>query len=165
MFMKGNREITDVQKQFVTKVKVLKLRGVKAFRGWKELCGAYNNVDATEVDFKNIVRDIKSYIGDYDAQILAAVFSADVISIKNYLLFGEVLSDATYGTNKYDILFVSFMGVDYHKRFITFGAALLADEGLECYTWLFNTFLEATGGHHPIIIITNQDKSMKSVIP
>ncbi|XP_074293521.1 protein FAR1-RELATED SEQUENCE 5-like [Silene latifolia] len=164
--------MTDIQKQFVTKVKVLKLGGVKAFRGWKELYRAYNNVSATEVDFKNFVMDIKSYTGDYDAQMFvenlimkketrssfyfdfqldeinspAAVFLADVISIKNYLLFGEVLSaDATYGTNKYNMVFVSFTGVDHHKRCITFGAALLADEGLECYTWLFNTFLEALG--------------------
>ncbi|XP_074289027.1 protein FAR-RED IMPAIRED RESPONSE 1-like [Silene latifolia] len=63
------------------------------------------------------------------------------------------------------MVFVPFTGVDHHKRCITFGAALLADEGLECYTWLFNIFLEAMGGHHPIIIITDQDKSTKSVIP
>ncbi|XP_074298001.1 protein FAR1-RELATED SEQUENCE 5-like [Silene latifolia] len=138
--------------------------------------GCYNNnVGATKVDFKNFVRDIKSCIGDYDAQMfienlirkkgtcssfyfdfqldeknrLAAVFWADVISIKNYLLFGEVLSTgATYGTNTYDMLFVPFTKVDHHKRCISFGAALLAGEGLECYTWLFNTFLEAMGGHH-----------------
>ncbi|XP_074288744.1 protein FAR1-RELATED SEQUENCE 5-like [Silene latifolia] len=53
IFLKGNRKMTEVQKQFVTKVKVLKLGGVKAYRGWKELCGGYNNIGATEVDFKN----------------------------------------------------------------------------------------------------------------
>ncbi|XP_074291898.1 protein FAR1-RELATED SEQUENCE 5-like [Silene latifolia] len=109
--------MTEVQKQFVTKVKVLKLGGVKAYRGWKELCGGYDNIGATEIDFKNFVRDIKTYI--------------DPICIKNYMLFGEVLSaDATYGTNKYNM-----------------------------------TFLEAMGGCQPRIIITDQDKSMKSVVP
>ncbi|XP_074277928.1 protein FAR1-RELATED SEQUENCE 5-like [Silene latifolia] len=117
IFLKGNRKMTEVQKQFVTKVKVLKLGGVKAYRGWKELCGGYDNIGATEVDFKNIVRDIKTYI--------------DPICIKNYMLFGEVLSaDATYGTNKYDMVFVPFTGVDHHKRCITFGAGLIGDEYL-----------------------------------
>ncbi|XP_074313774.1 protein FAR1-RELATED SEQUENCE 5-like [Silene latifolia] len=104
--------MTEVQKQFVTKVKVLKLGGVKAYRGWKELCGGYNNIGATEVDFKNFVRDIKTYIGNFDAQMfvenligrkdtcssfyfdfivdenkcLAGVFWADPIRIKNYIV-------------------------------------------------------------------------------
>ncbi|XP_074291173.1 protein FAR1-RELATED SEQUENCE 5-like [Silene latifolia] len=69
IFLKGNRKMTEVQKQFVTKVKVLKLGGVKAYRGWKELCGGYNNIGATEVDFKNFVSDIKTNIGNFDAQM------------------------------------------------------------------------------------------------
>ncbi|XP_074282682.1 protein FAR1-RELATED SEQUENCE 5-like [Silene latifolia] len=146
ILLKGNRKMTEVQKQFVTKVKVLKLGGVKAYRGWKELCGGYDNIGATEIDFKNFVRDIKTYIGNFDVQMfvenligkkgtcssfyfdfivdenkcLAVVFWADPICIKNYMMFGEVLSaDATYGTNKYDMVFVPFTGVDHHKRCIT----------------------------------------------
>ncbi|XP_074271417.1 protein FAR1-RELATED SEQUENCE 5-like [Silene latifolia] len=184
--------MTEVQKQFVTKVEVLKLGGVKAYRGWKELCGGYDNIGATKVDFKNFVRGIKTYIGNFDAQMfvenligrkdtcssfyfdfivdenkcLAGVFWADPICIKNYMLFGEVLSaDATYGINKYDMVFVPFTGVDHHKRCITFGAGLIGDKSIECYTWLFKTFLEAMGGCQPRIIITDQDKSMKSVVP
>ncbi|XP_074304873.1 protein FAR1-RELATED SEQUENCE 5-like [Silene latifolia] len=82
------------------------------------------------------------------------------------MLFGEVLSaDATYGTNKYDMVFVPFTGVDHHKRCITFGARLIGDESIESYTWLFKTFLEAMSGCQPRIIITDQDKSIKSVVP
>ncbi|XP_074267136.1 protein FAR1-RELATED SEQUENCE 5-like [Silene latifolia] len=139
IFLKGNRKMTEVQKQFVTKVKVLKLGGVKAYRGWKELCGGYDNIGATEVDFKNFVRDIKIYIDEN--KCLAGVFWADPICIKNYMLFGEVLSaDATYVTNKYDMVFVPFTGVDHHKRCINFGAGLIGDEIIECYRWLFKTF-------------------------
>ncbi|XP_074297987.1 protein FAR1-RELATED SEQUENCE 5-like [Silene latifolia] len=164
IFLKGNRKMTEVQKKFVTKVKVLKLGGVKAYRGWEELCGGYDNIGATEDDFKNFVRDIKTYIDEN--KYLAKVFWADPICIKNYMLFGEVLSaDATYVTNKYDMVFVPFTGDNHHKRCITFGARLIGDESIECYTWLFKTFLEAMGGCQPRIIITDQDKSMKSVVP
>ncbi|XP_074277708.1 protein FAR1-RELATED SEQUENCE 5-like [Silene latifolia] len=97
---------------------------------------------------------------------LAGVFWSDLICIKNYILCGEVLSaDATYGTNKYDMVFVPFTGVDHHKRCIIFGAGLIGDKSIECYTWMFKTFLEAMGGRQPRIIITDQDKSMKSVVP
>ncbi|XP_074292215.1 protein FAR1-RELATED SEQUENCE 5-like [Silene latifolia] len=145
--------MTEVQKQFVTKVKVLKLGGVKAYRGWKELCGGYNNIGATEVDFKNFVRDIKTCIGNFDAQMF----------VEN--LIGRKDTYATYGTNKYAMVFVPFTGVDHHKRCITFGAGLIGDESIECYTWLFKTFFEAMGGCQPRIIISDQDKSMKSVVP
>ncbi|XP_074290430.1 protein FAR1-RELATED SEQUENCE 5-like [Silene latifolia] len=175
IFLKGNRK-----------------GGVKAYRGCKELYGGYDNIGGTEVDFKNFVRDIKTYIGNFDVQMfvenligkkdtcnsfyfdfivdenkcLAGVFWADPICIKNYMLFGEVLSaDATYGTNKYDMVFVSFTGVDHHKRCIIFGAGLMGDESIECYTWLFKTILEAMGGCQPRIIITDHDKSEKSVVP
>ncbi|XP_074298349.1 protein FAR1-RELATED SEQUENCE 5-like [Silene latifolia] len=63
------------------------------------------------------------------------------------------------------MVFVPFTGVDHHKRCITFGAGLIGDESIECYTWLFKTFLEAMSGCQPRIIITDQDKSMKSVVP
>ncbi|XP_074297664.1 protein FAR1-RELATED SEQUENCE 5-like [Silene latifolia] len=192
MFLKGNRKMIEVHKQVVTKGKVLKLGVVKAYRGWKELCGGYDNISATEVDFKNFVRDIKTYIGNFDAQMfvenligkkdtcssfyfdfivdenkcLAGAFWADLICIKNYMLFGEMLSvDATYRTNKYDMVFVPFTGIDRHKRCITFAAGLIGDESIECYRWQFKTFLEAMGGRHPRITITDQDKSMKSVVP
>ncbi|XP_074278286.1 protein FAR1-RELATED SEQUENCE 5-like [Silene latifolia] len=154
IFLKGNRKMTEVQKQLVTKVKVLKLGGVKAYRGWKDLCGGYDNIGATEVDFKNFVRDIKTYIGNFDAQM----FVDNLIGKKD-------TSDATYGTNKYDMVFVPFTRVDHHKRCITFGAGLLGDESIDCYRWLFKTFLEEMGGCQPRIIITDQDKSMKSVVP
>lgn len=188
MFLKGNRTMTSVQKTFVAKAARLKLGGVKAFRGWKELSGGYGNVGATEVDFKNFVRDMKSYIGDFDGQMfvenfirkkntcssfyfdfeideqsrLSRVFWSDPISIKNYNLFGEMCSvDATYNTNKYSMVFVPFTGVDHHKRCVTFGAGLLAHEDTDSYTWLFKTFLDAMGGCQPKVLITDQDPAMK----
>ncbi|KAL9236122.1 hypothetical protein vseg_010826 [Gypsophila vaccaria] len=74
MFLKGNKGMTTVRKTFVAKAARLKLGGVKAFRGWKKLSGGYGNVGATKVDFKNFVRDMKKYIGDYDGQMFIGNF-------------------------------------------------------------------------------------------
>ncbi|KAK9666144.1 hypothetical protein RND81_14G163800 [Saponaria officinalis] len=163
MFLKGNKNMTSVQKNFVAKAARLKLGGVRAFRGWKELSGGYNNVGSSENDFKNFVRDMKKYIGDFDGQMfienfmrkkemcktfyfnfqvdddnkLCRVFWADTINIKNYLLFGDTISvDSTYRTNKYNMVFVPFTGVDHHKRCVNFGAGLLAHEDIDSFEWL-----------------------------
>lgn len=191
MFLKENRNMTSIQKTFVAKAARLKLGGVRAFRGWKELSGGYHNVGATEVDFKNFVRDMKNYVGDFDGQMfvenlirnketcrsfyfdfdvdensrLSRLFWADPISIKNYLLFGEMVSvDSTFNTNKYRMIFVPFTGVDHHKRCITFAFGLIAHEDVESYEWLFRNFLEAMGGCYPKVMITDQDPAMKIAI-
>ncbi|XP_074291423.1 protein FAR1-RELATED SEQUENCE 5-like [Silene latifolia] len=147
IFLKGNRKMTEGHKTYIGNFDAQMF--VENLIGRKDTCSSFY--------FDFIVDENKC---------LAGVFWADSIYIKNYMLFGEVLSaDATYGTNKYDMVFVPFTGVDHHKRCITFGARLIGDESIECYTWLFKTFLEAMGGYQPRIIITDQDKSMKSVVP
>jgi hypothetical protein len=44
------------------------------------------------------------------------------------------------------------------------GAAFLADEKIESYVWLFETFLKAMGGVAPHLITTDEDASMKAAI-
>ncbi|KAK9749353.1 hypothetical protein RND81_02G119900 [Saponaria officinalis] len=179
MFLKENRNMTFVQKNFIVKTARLKLGGVKAFRG------------PSEIDFKNLVRDMKKYIGHFDGQMfienfkrkketypsfyfnfqvnehgrLSRVFWADTICIKNYLLFGDMLSvDSTFRTNRCNMVFVPFTGVDHHKRCVTFGAGLLAHEDVESYEWLFATFMDAMGNCQPKVLITDQDPMMKIAI-
>ena len=90
---------------------------------------------------------------------------ADGLSRKNYSLFGDVVSfDTTYNTNKYCMIFAPFTGVNHHRQSITFGAAFLADEKVDSFVWLFETFLKAMGGHKPVVIITGQDLAMKIAI-
>jgi hypothetical protein len=96
---------------------------------------------------------------------LFRVFWADTTSRKNYVHFGDVLSfDTTYSTNQYDMKFTPFTGVNHHMRSILFGSAFLADEKIESYVWLFNTFLRAMGGKAPSFIVTDEDASIKAAI-
>ncbi|XP_074288135.1 protein FAR1-RELATED SEQUENCE 5-like [Silene latifolia] len=143
-----------------------------------------SNVGASLEDFKNFSRDIKKFLSEGDAQMLiehfmkikrmcpsfyfdfevdekgrlSHVFWADPISIKNYLLFGDMTSfDTTFRKNKYRMIFAPFTGVDHHKRCVTFGAGLLINESKESFAWLFTKFLEAMGGRYPVCIITDED--------
>lgn len=191
LFMKENRNMTSVQKTFVVKAARLKLGPVRAYRGWKELSGGYGNVGASEADFKNFIRDLKLYIGDFDGQMfienfirrketcpsfffdfevdennrLSRVFWADPICRKNNVFFGEMVSiDATYGTNKYDMKFVPITGVDNHKRCVVLGAGLITNEDVESFQWLFKAYLVSSGDRPPRVIISDQDPAMKIAI-
>ncbi|KAK1406148.1 hypothetical protein QVD17_41435 [Tagetes erecta] len=82
----------------------------------------------------------------------------------NYEAFGDVFaSDATYGTNMYNMIFVPFTRVDHHKRCVTFGAGLLYDETIESYKWLLSRFLDTHKKHH-LLVLTNQDAAMKQAV-
>ncbi|XP_052291650.1 protein FAR1-RELATED SEQUENCE 5-like [Citrus sinensis] len=92
-------------------------------------------------------------------------FWVDARSRLAYHCFGDVVSfDTTYRTNKYDMPFAPFTGVNHHLQSIQFGCALLQDETEVTFQWLFETWLEAMGGRPPVSIITDQDLAMKRAI-
>jgi hypothetical protein len=96
---------------------------------------------------------------------LVYIFWTDATSRKNYRHFGDLVSfDTTYSTNQYNMIFASFIGVNHHMQSVLFGAAFIANEKIESYEWLFQTFLLAMGGKAPRLIITDEDASMKSAI-
>ncbi|XP_058073135.1 protein FAR1-RELATED SEQUENCE 5-like [Magnolia sinica] len=101
---------------------------------------------------------------DEDDQI-TNMFWADAKSIMDYGIFGDVVCfDTTYRVNSYGRPFAPFIGVNHHKQTIIFGAALLYDETIESFKWLFQTFLSAMSGKQPITILTDQDAAMANAI-
>ncbi|KAJ3676892.1 hypothetical protein LUZ60_002616 [Juncus effusus] len=92
-------------------------------------------------------------------------FWVDDRSRAAYHYFGDVITfDTTYRTNKYKMPFAPFTGVNHHLQSIQFGCALMQDETAESFKWVFETWLEAMGGHAPNAIITDQDLAMKIAI-
>ncbi|XP_074299494.1 protein FAR1-RELATED SEQUENCE 1-like [Silene latifolia] len=57
--------------------------------------------------------------------------------------------------------FTPFIGVDHHKRSVTFCGALVAHEDADLFKWVFTRFLAAMGGKEPNYIITDQDAAIK----
>ncbi|KAK1379352.1 hypothetical protein POM88_026096 [Heracleum sosnowskyi] len=67
---------------------------------------------------------------------LTRLFWADGIGRQNYEVFGDVVSfDATYRTNRYNMVFVPLIGIDNHWKSVTFAGALLESESSENFTW------------------------------
>lgn len=106
-----------------------------------------------------------------DTGFFRRCFWADDESRKSYLYFGDsIVFDTTYNTNKYNMLFAPFVGVNHHRQTIIFGCGLLSDEKIESFTWLFKKFLECMSIRgHPRVIITDQDaaiaRSISEVFP
>ncbi|VFQ60774.1 unnamed protein product [Cuscuta campestris] len=186
-FLKLNRNLDIGHKKFMLNCAKANIGTMKSYRLFKESVGGYDNVGATAVDFKNFKRDLKAYIAGGDAQMvidklfrkhetcsafffeydvdesdqLTRLFWCDPVARKNYSLFGDVVSfDATYETNRYNMIFAPFTSVDNHCKCITFGAGLLTREDDESYAWLFRRFLNAMG-NAPKCIITDQDLSLR----
>ncbi|XP_042519166.1 protein FAR1-RELATED SEQUENCE 5-like [Macadamia integrifolia] len=82
---------------------------------------------------------------DSDEQI-TNIFWADPKMRIDYAQFGDVVSfDTTFCTNKEYRSFGIFDGFNHHRGLIIFGAALLYDETVESFSWLFEAFAEANG--------------------
>ncbi|KAL3524650.1 hypothetical protein ACH5RR_013022 [Cinchona calisaya] len=89
----------------------------------------------------------------------------DAKSRYDYANFCDVVSfDTTYVRNKYKMPLALFVGVNQHYQFILLGCALISDESDGTYSWVMKTWLKAMGGQPPKIIVTDQDKVLKSVV-
>ncbi|XP_078158902.1 protein FAR1-RELATED SEQUENCE 5-like [Carex rostrata] len=99
---------------------------------------------------------------DEDDQI-TNIFWADGRSLLDYDCFGNVVCfDTTYKTNGYGRPFAPFFGVNHHKQTVVFAGALLYDEKVESFEWLFHTFTHVVGGKAPKVILIDQDAAMRA---
>jgi hypothetical protein len=60
--------------------------------------------------------------------------------------------------------FAPFVGVNHHSKLILFGVALISRKNTEIFLWLFETWLKCMNDRSSNVIITDQDRVMKSVI-
>ncbi|XP_076924989.1 protein FAR1-RELATED SEQUENCE 5-like [Bidens hawaiensis] len=171
-FVRSNRKLTHVQEDMLYELSTLNLGPVKAFNILRTKYGGFEEVGASKDDCKNFKQRLNYFIGEFDAEMvvqrlngkkrcnddfsfeytvndngqLTRLFWADEISKKNYLAFGDIIAfDATFKTNKYKMVFVSFTAIDNHCRNITVGAGLLSSESIESYTWFLEVFLDSFG--------------------
>nr|GEX00225.1 protein FAR1-related sequence 5-like [Tanacetum cinerariifolium] len=139
-FTKKQRKMNQSEKIFVVKAAINK---IGATRAHNLLCSMKGGVENSE---------------------LIAMFWADEVAKCNYKEFGDIVSfDATFNSNKYNMKFVSFIGIDNHEQYVTLGSRMLLHEDTKSYTWLLNAFMTAFS-YEPTMIVTDQDGSMKRAI-
>ncbi|XP_022042175.1 protein FAR1-RELATED SEQUENCE 5-like [Helianthus annuus] len=126
-FLKENRGVDRAHEDMINKMSNLNIGPVRAFNIMKEVCGGFDKVGATKVDFKNFKKELNLFIGESDAEmfvkrlmrknfflpnfsckyqmmdegVLKCIFWADEDMKRNFYMFGGVVSfDATYKRNK-----------------------------------------------------------------
>ncbi|XP_010250207.1 PREDICTED: protein FAR1-RELATED SEQUENCE 6 [Nelumbo nucifera] len=100
-----------------------------------------------------------------DEGCLRNVFWADARSRAAYVYFGDVVAfDTMYLTKKYDIPFVSFLGVNHHGQTVLLGCGLLANDEVESFIWLFKAWLTCMSERSPYALITDQPRNVQKAV-
>ncbi|XP_023771369.2 protein FAR1-RELATED SEQUENCE 5-like [Lactuca sativa] len=187
--LKKARQMSYSEKEFIVRSSTSKIGPTMAHKLRASLRSGYEFVKPKVVDYKNLRRDINRVIGYKDAQmivntmndrrahypnysfefnyqddVLDCMFWADEMEKTYYAEFGDAISfDATFRTNKYRMVFVSFTAIDHHKKSVIVGSVLLSNESIESYSWLLKAFLK-THGKEPTLVLTDQDATIKQVV-
>nr|XP_043614777.1 protein FAR1-RELATED SEQUENCE 5-like [Erigeron canadensis] len=187
--LKKSRQLGFAEMNFIHKVSISNIGATRAHHIYSNIQGSYKKTHGTVTDFKNHKTAIDCYIGLDDAQMLinkmentlqcvrgfsfnykvedknlAGLFWADETAKLNFKEFGDIISfDATYRTNKYNLIFVPFTAIDNHKKTVSIGAGMLHNEKSDSYKWLIENFLQAFGSQ-PKMVVTDQDPAMKKAI-
>ncbi|GKA26307.1 regulation of nuclear pre-mRNA domain-containing protein 1B [Tanacetum coccineum] len=146
--------MTQGEKMFVVKAATNKIGATRAHNLLSSMKGGYDYVHGTTDDFKNHQRDANGFIGESDAQMLinkmknrkmyvpnftfqyrvetielVAMFWVDEVAKCNYKEFGDIVSfDATFNSNKYNMKFVPFIGVDNHGKCVTLEPTMIVTD-------------------------------------
>ncbi|XP_076945027.1 protein FAR1-RELATED SEQUENCE 5-like [Bidens hawaiensis] len=186
---KISRKLSFSTKKIIHRMSLNRIVHTVAHRLLVSIKSSHHYVRGTPIDFKKFYNGMRIFIGDRDSQLfidrlkdryesfpefffdftfengkLTSIFWADEISKLNYKAFGLVLAfDATCQTYRYKMIFVSFTGVDHHKKCVTFGAALISSETIDSYKWLLLSFLNCHG-EQPKLVLSDQDPSMRVAI-
>ncbi|RYQ83039.1 hypothetical protein Ahy_B10g101657 [Arachis hypogaea] len=82
----------------------------------------------------------------------------------SYEYYGDVVSfDTTYRRNRHGLPFASFIGVNHHGKSTLLGCALLGNEEIPSFEWVFTQWVRCIGTA-PKGIITDQCKAMAGAI-
>ncbi|GJS18790.1 FAR1-related sequence 5-like protein [Tanacetum coccineum] len=151
---KKQRKMPQAKKIFVVRASTMRLDATKAHNLYCKMKGGTQKKFVPNFKFHYLVENSE----------LVAMFWADEVAKCNYKEFGDIISfDATFRTNKYDMVFVPFTGIDNHLKCVNFGSGMLLREDTEAYTWLLTSFMTAHE-KQPTMVVTDQDGAMKRAI-
>ncbi|GKV01838.1 hypothetical protein SLEP1_g14356 [Rubroshorea leprosula] len=96
---------------------------------------------------------------------ISSLFWVDSQTLATYQYFNDVVAfDTTYLTNRYDMPFAPFCGMNHDGQTIMLGCGLIANEIVESFMWLFFTWPECMGGVKPKGIITDQCRAIRKAV-
>ncbi|EEE67416.1 hypothetical protein OsJ_24749 [Oryza sativa Japonica Group] len=118
------------------------------------------NIHRQNLIIGNIMATSLEVKSDDDGNLTNFLWS-DSKSIMDFVHFGDVVClDSTYALQGYGRPLALFTGVNHHKQTVIFAAALLYDESVEAFRWLFDTFKMAMNGTQPKTLLTDRSDAI-----
>ncbi|XP_020183820.1 protein FAR-RED IMPAIRED RESPONSE 1-like [Aegilops tauschii subsp. strangulata] len=118
--------------------------------------------------FENMQKINPEFFYDYDVDAdnrVRNIFWANASCKGSYEDFGDCITfDTTYKTNKFHMPLGVFVGVNHHLQSTIFVVALVRDETMPSFEWVFKTFLRCMNNKPPICMLTDQCSSMKATL-
>ncbi|XP_037483621.1 protein FAR1-RELATED SEQUENCE 5-like [Triticum dicoccoides] len=191
-FLRSHRRISDEQKADIIEMESVGIRKHKIMdvlcmqyggydhvgcmtRDIYNFCHRYKQETVAAGDAQTVIRHMMArqerdpdyffkYLVDKDGH-LKGLFWSDTQSRLDYEAFGDVVVfDSTYRTNKYNLPFVPFVGLNHHRNTVIFGCEIISHETNEAYEWMLRTFSEAMSQKHSISVITDGDLAMQRAV-
>ncbi|RYQ82288.1 hypothetical protein Ahy_B10g100881 [Arachis hypogaea] len=153
--LKQHRELSMSVHRTIENNEEADIRPSKIFQSFVAVAGGHRKLNFVEKDVRNyITREVRNISEQEDARSKAA-----------FEYFGDVISfDTTYNTNRYNLVCGSFVRVNHHGHSILLGCALMKNEEIESFKWLFQCWLRCMGGNAPKGFLIDQCASMKRAI-
>ncbi|RYR09651.1 hypothetical protein Ahy_B05g078035 isoform H [Arachis hypogaea] len=190
--LKQHRELSMFVRRTIETHEEAGIRPSKTYQSFVAAAGSHCELGFIEKDVRNyITRKVRNIFEEDDAKkfgkylvrmkeknqnfffelnlegdhCIKHVFWADARSRATFDYFGDVVSfDTTYNTNRYNLVLGSFVGVNHHGQSTLLGCALMKNEDIQSFKWLFECWLRCMGGKAPKGILTDQCTSIKRAI-
>ncbi|GBC03782.1 hypothetical protein RclHR1_05310009 [Rhizophagus clarus] len=125
-------------------------------------------------DASNLLKQINTMRGDdplwfvecfTENNFLSRIFWMNPKQINLWMKFSDVvICDTTFGTNRYNMSLMLFIGVDRRNHSRLLGQALTRDEREESFNWIISCLKKATSNISPRIIFTDADAALHNAI-
>ena len=190
-YLRSHKRIPKEERKFIDLLHDINLSSGRILALMAELYGSIRNVPYDSKAISNYtaklgeghrVQDVKKlleyfeevkkddpgffykYLLDDDDRVVN-IYWVDGPAREVYKNYHDCISfDTTYLTNRYNMPCAPFIGINRYGHSIQFGCAFIRNEQIPNFGWIFQTFLEAMGGLHPLNIITDQCQAMRSAI-
>ncbi|KAJ1276340.1 hypothetical protein BS78_05G207200 [Paspalum vaginatum] len=173
--LRSQRRIIEADKQLIAQIREAGIKPAQVYDFFKQWYGGVENVPFSQMDCNNLIGcERRKYLPSNDAQTLLEYLKNKQLEDPNFFYAIQIDEDDGRIANffwadgqaimDYAYAFSPLLGTNNHKQTILFGAALLFNETIESFVWLFNTFLSVMSGKHPSIIFTDQCAAMSAAI-
>ncbi|PUZ56833.1 hypothetical protein GQ55_5G369600 [Panicum hallii var. hallii] len=179
--LRSHRRICEEQKVSIVEMEISRILKHQIMDILEMRYGGFDIVGCTDRDIYNFSYSYKretiaaarqdkdpefffTYLVDADGH-LNGLFWSDSQSLLDYEAFGDVvIFDSRCRTNRYNMPFVPFVGLNHYRSTVIFGCGIISHETSEAYEWMLQTFSADMAQKHPISVITDGDLAMQRAI-